>query len=75
MANGKKGLEDKYIEERKKELKKVGAEMSHRDELAMRCAYSEAAVVFRALGRKEGDDSRKKKIIDALGLIEEEEAY
>ena len=74
MQDKIKQMEDAYIKERKKAFKKAGAEMGHDTELAMRCAYSSAATVFRALGQHEGDESRKGKIIYALGLIAEEPA-
>lgn len=67
-----KQMEDVYIKEQKAGLKRAGAEMSHNTELGMRSAYSSAAFVFRILGQYEGDKSRKNKIIDALGIIEEE---
>lgn len=65
-------MENKYIEDRKRELKEVGTKMEHNTELAMRSAYSTAAIVFQTLGRSEGDERRKRRIIEALGLIREE---
>ncbi|GAG27953.1 unnamed protein product [marine sediment metagenome] len=72
MADLIREMENKYIESKKEEFKKAGGTMSHVVELAMRSAYSTAAIVFRTLGRHEGDESRKKRIVEALGLIEEE---
>lgn len=66
-----KSLEDKYVEEMKKGLN--GRPLGHTTEIVMRHAYANAAVTFREIGWYEGDQSRKDKIVNALGLIEEEE--
>ena len=72
MADTIKQMEDKFIADKKKAREKAGFTLEHQVELGMRIAYNEGATVFRALGQHEGDKSRKKKMIDALGLVEEE---
>ncbi len=72
MTTKIKQMEDKFIADKKKAREEAGFTLEHQVELAMRIAYSEGATVFRELGQHEGDENRRKKIIDALGLIEEE---
>lgn len=70
-----KQMEDKYIAKEKEDLlAKHRVPLAHTTEIVMRVAYAEGAKVFREVGRFEGDQSRKKKIIEALGLVEEEPA-
>lgn len=72
MADYVKQMEDEYVKEAKDGMRKVGAEMTHETELVMRTAFNRAAVLFRELGRHEGDEGRKNKIVRALGLVIEE---
>ncbi len=72
MTDKIKQMEDKFIADKKEAREKAGYTLESQVELGMRIAYNEGATVFRALGQHEGDESRRKKIIDALGLIEEE---
>ncbi len=60
--------EDKYVSD----MKKNGVKMTDALELAMRIAFSAGASLFRVIGRYEGDKARRNKIIDALGIVEEE---
>ena len=60
--------ENKFIKGEKEKM----PNMPHKEELAMRIAYSNGASLFRIIGQQEGDSRRKKAIIDALGLVEEE---
>ena len=72
MADYIKEQENKFIEKQRKDIVDSGGKLLHETEMAMRLAFSYAATMFLVLGRHEGDESRKRKIIDALGLMEEE---
>jgi len=70
-----KMMEDKHIKYAKEELmEKQSVELAHSTELIMRVSFAEGARMFRELGRNEGRESQKRRVIEALGLIEEEEA-
>ncbi len=63
--------ENKYIERCRAELKEPDSAFDHKMELILRLAFSTGATLFYPLGLHDGDENRKTKIVDALGLIDE----
>jgi len=72
MSDLQREMEDEFIERQKDKAREAGGEVTHREELIARVAYSEAARLFRVIGLHEGDRDRVNKIIEALGIVREE---
>ena len=67
MANIKE-QENKYVSD----MKRGGIKMTPHTELAARMGFTAGANLFRVIGQHEGDQARRNKIIDALGIVAEE---